>query len=149
MCTTGLAGDKNKREQRGSLVLRQCLCWLRERRVPLRDHAQFYRPLPREPRGQPYRQQGLMVCAISSLEPCLHILLKLFSNIWTTGDFHPSWREASEVPIPKPGKDPSDPSNYGPIALTTCLRKTLERMVNDRLVHVLSEVQRGFRKDQV
>ncbi|GFO04503.1 hypothetical protein PoB_003100800 [Plakobranchus ocellatus] len=36
-----------------------------------------------------------------------------------------------EVPIPKPGKDPSDPSNYRPIALTSCLFKTHERMVND------------------
>ncbi|GFO13711.1 RNA-directed DNA polymerase from mobile element jockey [Plakobranchus ocellatus] len=61
-------------------------------------------------------------------ESCLHTLLKLFSNIWTTGDIPPSWREASVVPIPKPGKDPSDPSNYRPIALTSCLCKTLERM---------------------
>ncbi|GFO23346.1 RNA-directed DNA polymerase from mobile element jockey [Plakobranchus ocellatus] len=52
---------------------------------------------------------------------CLHILLKLFNNIWTTGDIPPSWRAASVVPIPKPGKDPSDPSNYRPIALTSCL----------------------------
>ncbi|GFN92453.1 RNA-directed DNA polymerase from mobile element jockey [Plakobranchus ocellatus] len=86
-------------------------------------------------------------------ESCLHTLLKLFNNIWTTGDIPPSWREASVVPIPKPGKDPSDPSNYRPIALTSCLCKTLERMVNDRLVHVLesrnllSKVQCGFRKD--
>ncbi|GFO13577.1 RNA-directed DNA polymerase from mobile element jockey [Plakobranchus ocellatus] len=86
-------------------------------------------------------------------EPYLHILLKLFSNIWTTGDIPPSWREASVVPIPKPGKHPSDPSNYRPIALTSCLCKTLERMVNDRLVQVLesrnllSKLQCCFRKD--
>ncbi|GFO44532.1 cell division cycle-associated 7-like protein isoform x1 [Plakobranchus ocellatus] len=86
-------------------------------------------------------------------ESCQHTLLKLFNNIWTTGDIPPSWREASVVPIPKPGKYPSDPSNYRPIALTSCLCKTLERMVNDRLVHVLesrnllSKVQCGFRKD--
>ncbi|GFN92454.1 LINE-1 retrotransposable element orf2 protein [Plakobranchus ocellatus] len=86
-------------------------------------------------------------------ESCLHTLLKLFNNIWTTGDIPPSWREASVVPFPKLGKDPSDPSNYRPIALTSCLCKTLERMVNDRLVHVLesrnllSKVQCGFRKD--
>ncbi|GFO40540.1 ribonuclease hi [Plakobranchus ocellatus] len=61
-------------------------------------------------------------------ESCLHTLLKLFNNIWTTGDIPPSWREASVVPIPKPGKDPSDPSNYRPIALMSCLCKTLERM---------------------
>ncbi|GFO41246.1 RNA-directed DNA polymerase from mobile element jockey [Plakobranchus ocellatus] len=65
----------------------------------------------------------------------------------------PSWREASEVSIPKPGKDPFDLSNYRPVALTSCWCKTLERMVNDRLVHVLesrnllSKVQCGFRKD--
>ncbi|GFO03302.1 LINE-1 retrotransposable element orf2 protein [Plakobranchus ocellatus] len=86
-------------------------------------------------------------------EFCLHILLKLFKNIWTTGDIPASWREVSVVPIPNPGKDPSDPSNYRPIALRSCLCRTLERMVNDRLVHVLesrnllSKVQCGFRKD--
>ncbi|GFO50022.1 RNA-directed DNA polymerase from mobile element jockey [Plakobranchus ocellatus] len=86
-------------------------------------------------------------------ESCLHTLLKLFNNIWTIGDIPPSWREASLVPIPKPGKDASYPSNYRPIAPKGCLCKTLERMVNDRLVHVLesrnllSNVQCGFRKD--
>ena len=57
------------------------------------------------------------------------------------------------VPIPKPNKDPSDPTNYRPIALTSCLCKTMERMVNDRLVWVLeskkllSKFQCGFLKD--
>ncbi|GFO46803.1 cation-transporting ATPase [Plakobranchus ocellatus] len=37
-------------------------------------------------------------------ESCLHTLLKLFNNIWTTKDIPPSWREASVVPIPKPGR---------------------------------------------
>ncbi|GFN79729.1 RNA-directed DNA polymerase from mobile element jockey [Plakobranchus ocellatus] len=87
-------------------------------------------------------------------ESCLHILLKLFNNIWTTRDVPPSWREASVVPIPKPRKDPSIPFNYRPIPLMSCLCKTLDRlMVNDRLVHMLecrkplSKVQYGFRKD--
>ncbi|GFO37594.1 RNA-directed DNA polymerase from mobile element jockey [Plakobranchus ocellatus] len=86
-------------------------------------------------------------------ESCLHILLKLFNNIWITGDIPPFWREVSVVPTPKPGKDPSDPSNYKPIALTSCLCKTLKRMLNDRLVHVLesrnllSKIQCGFRED--
>ena len=41
------------------------------------------------------------------------------------------------VPIPKPNKDLFDPTNYRPIALTSCLCKTIGRMVNDRLVWVL------------
>ncbi|GFN94948.1 reverse transcriptase [Plakobranchus ocellatus] len=56
---------------------------------------------------------------------------------WITGDIPPSWREASVVPISKPDKDLFDPSNYRPIALTSCLCNILEWMVNDRLVHVL------------
>ncbi|GBN64791.1 putative RNA-directed DNA polymerase from transposon X-element, partial [Araneus ventricosus] len=50
------------------------------------------------------------------------------------------------------GKDPKNPSNYRPIALTCCLCKVLERMINRRLVHYLEAnkylhpFQSGFRK---
>ena len=37
------------------------------------------------------------------------------------------------IPIPKPGKDPTNPTNYRPIALTSCM----ERMINRRLVWYL------------
>ena len=55
--------------------------------------------------------------------------------------------------MPKPGKDSSDPNNYRPIALTSCLCKTMERMVNNRLMWVLellgllASEQCGFRKN--
>ena len=63
-----------------------------------------------------------------------------------------SWREALVIPIPKPGKDASESSNYRPIALTSCFCETLERMVNDRLVwfleknNLIVDVQSGFRR---
>ena len=41
------------------------------------------------------------------------------------------------IPIPKPGKDPAEPNNYRPIALTSCLCKALERMINKRLTWFL------------
>ena len=41
------------------------------------------------------------------------------------------------VPIPKPNRGLSDPTNYRAIALTSCLCKTMERMANGRLVWVL------------
>ena len=50
------------------------------------------------------------------------------------------------------GKDSKDPSTYRPIALTSCVCKTMERMINDRLVWFLEssslimETQSGFRK---
>ena len=45
------------------------------------------------------------------------------------------------VPIAKPAKNPKNPTNYSPIALTSCLCKTMERMVSVRLMWCLeSEV---------
>ena len=73
--------------------------------------------------------------------------------MWESGCFPPSWREAVVIPIPKPGKDHSDPGNFRPTALTSCLCKTMERMINARLMWslesqgLLSEKQCGFRKN--
>ncbi|GBN71206.1 putative RNA-directed DNA polymerase from transposon X-element [Araneus ventricosus] len=61
------------------------------------------------------------------------------------------WQQAIIIAIPKPGKDPSNPLNYRPIALTNCLCKLMEKMVNRRLVYylehnkILSPFQSGFR----
>ena len=38
------------------------------------------------------------------------------------------------IPILKSGKDPRNPTNYRPIALTSCSCKTMGRMINHRLV---------------
>ena len=67
----------------------------------------------------------------------LHTLLNTFSNIWLSGNFPSSWRQAYIVPIPKPDKDTTNPSNYRPIALTSCVCKIMERMLNKRLVWYL------------
>jgi Reverse transcriptase (RNA-dependent DNA polymerase) len=54
----------------------------------------------------------------------------------------------------KPEKDPTDPGNYRPIALTSCLCKTFEQLINCRLVwfleknKVLTVYQSGFRKSR-
>jgi ribonuclease HI len=85
-------------------------------------------------------------------ERALSTLLELFNGIWLGGPFPPSWHEATIVPIPKPGKDHSNPNNYRPIALTSCLCKTMERMVYERLLwqleltNSLAFTQCGFRK---
>ena len=85
-------------------------------------------------------------------ESSLRVLLRAFNKIWQTGQIPSSWQEATIIPIPKPGKDHSNPTNYRPIALTSCICKTMERMVNDRLVwtlereRLISEYQCGFRR---
>ena len=80
------------------------------------------------------------------------VLLDIFNKIWTEGVFPDAWREATIIPLPKPGKDPTNPSSYRPIALTSCLCKTLERMINARLVwylesnNIITKYQSGFRR---
>jgi len=65
------------------------------------------------------------------------VLLSLFNHIWLSGYFPPSWRKAIIIPISKPGKDSANPNNYGPIVLTICQCKTMERMVNNHLTWFL------------
>ena len=83
-------------------------------------------------------------------ERALLEVLSCFNQLWAERSFPPSWRESIVVPILKQGKDKSDPNNYRPISLTSCLCKVMERMVNRRLVwwlerrNLLSTVQCGF-----
>src|SRR3989442_9108269 len=82
----------------------------------------------------------------------LQLLLHLLNNIWTSGDFPVQWQQGIVIPIPKPDKVYTDLTSYRPIALTSCLCKTMERMVNGRLVYylesnnVISDMQSGFTK---
>ncbi|GBN82722.1 hypothetical protein AVEN_250907-1, partial [Araneus ventricosus] len=66
-------------------------------------------------------------------------ILYMFNRIWKEHVFPDCWKHAFIIPIPKPGKDPQDPLNYRPIALTSCMCKLFERIVNVRLVHILEK----------
>ena len=64
-------------------------------------------------------------CA-SVLTPCL---VKLFHLCLSTSTFPSCWKFAHIQPVPKKG-DRSNPSNYRPIALTSCLSKAFESILN-------------------
>ena len=84
----------------------------------------------------------------------LDYLLNALNDIWKNSRIPESWKLATIIPIPKPGKNSLHPSNYRPIALTSCLCKTMERMVNKRLVWFLesnnlyTNSQCGFRSQK-
>lgn len=84
----------------------------------------------------------------------LYNILHLFNRLWKTDFFPDAWRQSIVIPILKPGKDPQCTSSYRPIALTSCLCKWLERMVNARLLsylesnHLLHPLQSGFRRSR-
>ena len=79
-------------------------------------------------------------------------LLHLYNRIFAEHAFPNAWHNAIVIPFPKPGKDLTDPKSYRLIALTSCLCKILEKMINNRLVFVLerknliSPWQSGFRQ---
>ena len=79
-------------------------------------------------------------------------LLKLYNDIWVNGTFSETWRQSIIAPIPKSGKDTSNSQNYRPIALTSCLCKMMEWMINSSLSWYLetngliTNMQTGFRK---
>jgi len=81
----------------------------------------------------------------------LGTLLDIVNDIWTSGNFPASWHQANVIPLLKAGKTPTDPSSYHPVALTSCMCKIMERMVNSRLVwyleknKMISSAQCGFR----
>ena len=76
---------------------------------------------------------------ITSIIKCLNTFPNLplthcysFSVVYGQQEFFfpESSRLAIIIPIPKPGKDHAEPTNYRPIALTSCFCKTLERLIN-------------------
>ena len=82
----------------------------------------------------------------------LEVILKLVNKVWKLGEIPAAWKHLVIVPILKPGKDASDPSNYRPIAVTSQVVKTMEKMVTERLMYFIenrdlfSLNQSGFRK---
>ncbi|XP_023190232.1 uncharacterized protein LOC111608691 [Xiphophorus maculatus] len=80
------------------------------------------------------------------------ILLELYNKVWKEGILPDKWKEAIVIPICKPGKDPHSAESYRPIALTSCIGKIMEKMVNNRLIYYLElkekikSYQFGFRK---
>ena len=54
--------------------------------------------------------------------------------IWNSSIFPAEWYHVIQIPILKPGKDPTNPSSYRTISLTPTFSKLMERMVQNRLV---------------
>ena len=80
------------------------------------------------------------------------VLLAYINRTWREGELPNAWLTATIKPILKKDKPPTDPKNYRPISLTSCIGKLAERMVNTRLywwlesTNSLNNHQAGFRK---
>jgi ribonuclease HI/uncharacterized protein YjgD (DUF1641 family) len=76
-------------------------------------------------------------------------LIKLYNKVIDT-EVPITWRHSTIIPIKKPGKDPRHSTSYRPIALTSCLCKLLEKIINRRIIWTLdnknarNKYQTGF-----
>lgn len=88
-------------------------------------------------------------CTQDLLMPCY---IKLFNIIFDTGILPEAWLEGKIRPIYKNKGDQSEPSNYRPITVLSCLSKLFTSILNNRLTKfldthdALNENQAGFRK---
>ena len=97
----------------------------------------------------------IMISMVEHLaDPAKSTLLSALNKLWAAGVYPDQWKKEIKLPFLKPGKDPSLPSSYRPISLTSCICKLFERMVNQRLMwflesnNVLCPQQSGFRKNK-
>lgn len=68
---------------------------------------------------------------------CKIILLDSYNRLWQQAVYPREWCESIVVPIFKNKGERSCPGNYRPIFLNSCVGKVFERMINNRLTHLL------------
>lgn len=97
---------------------------------------------------------GIPFSFIQNLPAIGHdILLQIINIIWNKGIYPDQWHNAIIIPIPKPNKNKFDIINYRPISLINTIAKTMEKMVNKRLIwhletsNLIIKEQCGFRKN--
>ena len=83
-------------------------------------------------------------------------LLDIFNNILRGEEEIPEeWKNQIVIPLIKENKDPNVYSFYRPITLTSCVAKTFESLIKNRIEHLLEKcntfhsLQNGFRKGRV
>ncbi|BET02093.1 Hypothetical protein NTJ_14912 [Nesidiocoris tenuis] len=79
----------------------------------------------------------------------LVLVTQIYNAILRTGYFPSKWKHACVIMIPKPQKNPRDPTSYRPISLLPLLAKIFEKLVIPKLFSFLApsipEFQFGFR----
>ncbi len=63
-------------------------------------------------------------------------LLDIFNLSFSTGKSPQIWKIAIILPLKKAGKPPGCISSYRPVSLTSCVAKTLERILHNRLYYL-------------
>ena len=82
-------------------------------------------------------------------------LSSIYNVCLRTGYFPKAWKKATVTMVPKPGKDCTSAKNHRPISLLSCIGKTFERIIANRLSSYMERkkmfcvYQSGFRKGRM
>lgn len=82
---------------------------------------------------------------------CITALATIINQSYNIGYFPNVWKNAKVIAIAKKCKPPTDPNNYRPIALLSCISKIYECIIHDKLkdqcedTQILPDDQFGFR----
>lgn len=74
----------------------------------------------------------------------------VFNEIWNTGIYPEEWKTVLIVLLLKPVKEEDSMKSYRPMSLMSCLKKLVERVLNNRLswwledIKILGNLQFGF-----
>ena len=96
---------------------------------------------------------GIVDQCFRECKDVLYPLLQIISQASLHFQYFPRhWKDALVCPIPKPGKDPTQPQGYRPISLLAVMGKVVEKIVQTRLAYWLESTrslhhaQYGFRR---
>ena len=79
-------------------------------------------------------------------------IFNIFNLSWRSGQVPQCWKEARMIPILKKGKNRLKVLNYRPISVTSCICKTMGRIINQRMQwhleteNILLPEQAGLRR---
>ncbi|XP_018020252.1 uncharacterized protein LOC108676647 [Hyalella azteca] len=115
-------------------------------------YLEIFNALQQSTRNTSPGPDGIHKKVLKKMHPtAITALLAIYNKIWTSHSYLTQWRTATVLAFLKPGKPPSETSSYRPIALTSCVGKIMEKIVNNRLIQhlesqqLISPVQYGFR----
>ncbi|KAJ0171262.1 hypothetical protein K1T71_012812 [Dendrolimus kikuchii] len=128
-----LFAESSRLDAMGTLPpsLPQCVLQMPEIRIRQTEVRKTLRNLDTNKASGP---DGIPARVLKSCAPEISpVLTRLFRLSLKTGKVPTSWKQANVQPVPKKGSR-ADPANYRPISVTSILCKSMERILNARLL---------------
>lgn len=102
--------------------------------------------LGRHPRGKAADDDGVtadMLAAVRHAPRAVEFIRAMATDALKNARAPITWRRATTIPLLKAGKDATVPSNYRPVAITSYISRTVERVALHRMLPDLQKLREG------